>query len=312
MVKLPSVSTHSHPKVAAPPDPEQLYRQLVSTHSHPKVAASWPVRALIIWVCFNTQPPEGGCKSCLPVITMCRSFNTQPPEGGCDMDKGLCVDFAVSTHSHPKVAAPLPQMRLCLSNLFQHTATRRWLRRCTPASLAAVLFQHTATRRWLLLRAGNIAAVACFNTQPPEGGCAPPSQPADPLVVSTHSHPKVAAPKHDDGKQPKGVSTHSHPKVAAILGTAASAVAAFQHTATRRWLRRRSRRTSLMLPGFNTQPPEGGCLPTRGNRSESRCFNTQPPEGGCFFYFLCALKNTWFQHTATRRWLPARECGQRS
>ena len=58
-----NVSTHSHPKVAAPPDPEQLYRQLVSTHSHPKVAASWPVRALIIWVCFNTQPPEGGCSA---------------------------------------------------------------------------------------------------------------------------------------------------------------------------------------------------------------------------------------------------------
>ena len=130
MVKLPSVSTHSHPKVAAVVF--SVYSRFrafqhtatrrwllggyllinqtgnVSTHSHPKVAASWPVRALIIWVCFNTQPPEGGCSAAAD--------------------------------------APVP-------------------------------------------------------VEP----------------VSTHSHPKVAAPKHDDGKQPKGVSTHSHPKVAAAV-----------------------------------------------------------------------------------------------
>ena len=238
MVKLPSVSTHSHPKVAAPPDPEQLYRQLVSTHSHPKVAASWPVRALIIWVCFNTQPPEGGCKSCLPVITMCRSFNTQPPEGGCDMDKGLCVDFAVSTHSHPKVAAPLPQMRLCLSNLFQHTATRRWLRRCTPASLAAVLFQHTATRRWLLLRAGNIAAVACFNTQPPEGGCRRGFAGLHRTGCFNTQPPEGGCPVQNVSARHSIVSTHSHPKVAAPHPRSLPTLWWFQHTATRRWLRR--------------------------------------------------------------------------
>ena len=56
---------------------------------------------------------------------------------------------------------------------FQHTATRRWLLDTVDlAFLLQIEFQHTATRRWLQNRTvwHNIA-----------------------FLVSTHSHPKVAA-----------------------------------------------------------------------------------------------------------------------
>ena len=58
------------------------------------------------------------------------------------------------------------------------------------------------------------------------------------LVVSTHSRPKAAANECTNIWKHKGVSTHSRPKAAAITGTGA-------------------RNTPL---GFNTQPPEGGCI----------------------------------------------------
>ena len=78
--------------------------------------------------------------------------------------------------------------------LFQHTATRRWL----PIPVAIIVFgfkfQHTATRRWLLIYWLKINLY---------------------LLVSTHSHPKVAADGIWQSVDGNGVSTHSHPKVAA-------------------------------------------------------------------------------------------------
>ena len=78
----------------------------VSTHSHPKVAATINQVIKQEILCFNTQPPEGGCltvaqfsatglkfqhtatRRWLPsghknAIPNHSSFNTQPPEGGC-------------------------------------------------------------------------------------------------------------------------------------------------------------------------------------------------------------------------------------
>ena len=55
-----------------------------------------------------------------------------------------------------------------------------------------------------------------FNTQPPEGGCLNKLEEMDSrLTVSTHSHPKVAAPVYLPVATVDSVSTHSHPKVAA-------------------------------------------------------------------------------------------------
>ena len=38
--------------------------------------------------CFNTQPPEGGCKIPDRVVSIGYGFNTQPPEGGCNIARG--------------------------------------------------------------------------------------------------------------------------------------------------------------------------------------------------------------------------------
>ena len=122
------------------------------------------------------------------------------------------------------------------------------------------------------------------------------------------------------------VSTHSHPKVAAIsTSTTTTCLASFntqppeggcnfpffkftfyrrfQHTATRRWLPGLFK-TAISINGFNTQPPEGGCFTATWEiegisyvsthshpkvaalhsmliREHLTSFNTQPPEGGC-------------------------------
>ena len=55
-------------------------------------------------------------------------------------------------------------------------------------------------------------------------------------LVSTHSHPKVAANSLGSNLSIIVVSTHSHPKVAAIVFCGFWNNWRFQHTATRRWL----------------------------------------------------------------------------
>ena len=106
----PSVSTHSHPKVAAYRRLIHLKRILlfqhtatrrwllichcakvrgenVSTHSHPKVAALMVSGFAATVSCFNTQPPEGGCAKVKKFSKTFQCFNTQPPEGGCSLHK---------------------------------------------------------------------------------------------------------------------------------------------------------------------------------------------------------------------------------
>ena len=123
--------------------------------------------------CFNTQPPEGGCKKflCWSHILFC--FNTQPPEGGCTdnvvviirvnrfqhtaarrrLPFALRVSFAatpVSTHSRPKAAA---------GRLTEMDKEREVSTHSRPKAAAAVIyklitifgFQHTAARRRLRL-----------------------------------------------------------------------------------------------------------------------------------------------------------------
>ena len=58
---LVEVSTHSHPKVAAEYGADADVAAQVSTHSHPKVAARVVSVLPASSLCFNTQPPEGGC-----------------------------------------------------------------------------------------------------------------------------------------------------------------------------------------------------------------------------------------------------------
>ena len=144
------------------------------------------------------------------------SFNTQPPEGGCDFS---CFSFYIN-------------------DLFQHTATRRWLQR-DQRDRDKILSFNTQPPEGGCERMEQCERLeVCFNTQPPEGGCVkrltgrnkelmfqhtatrrwlPPlyAYANEYLRVSTHSHPKVAASSAGRIEVKNVVSTHSHPKVAA-------------------------------------------------------------------------------------------------
>ena len=101
------VSTHSRPKAAAIGIANRLASSIaVSTHSRPKAAATTSACLSNIPNCFNTQPPEGGCRQKGCLNSPSAGFNTQPPEGGC-LQEGL------------------HKWRICK---FQHTAARRRLR----------------------------------------------------------------------------------------------------------------------------------------------------------------------------------------
>ena len=122
------------------------------------------------------------------------------------------------------------------------------------------MFQHTATRRWLPAYMGNHSSSK---------------------VVSTHSHPKVAALSTDTGEITVSVSTHSHPKVAAVKVLDLMTLTEFQHTATRRWLR-------FNLDVYRRQGdvsthshPKVAANADKAAWKSSYRFNTQPPEGGC-------------------------------
>ena len=143
-----------------------------------------------------------------------------------------------------------------------------------------------------------------FNTQPPEGGCFPRFLKGGPLIKFQHTaaRRRLPLPDHSRGVAemfqhtaarrrlhlPAGmragigdVSTHSRPKAAAVaaLGAALEGVVSTHSrpkaAALRHYLYPQT------LPGFNTQPPEGGCLLTVQTFPLVCCFNTQPPEGGC-------------------------------
>ena len=122
----------------------------------------------------------------------------------------------VSTHSHPKVAAFRFTLYFRTMFLFQHTATRRWLRLIW---FAVVIFTLVSTHSHPKVAANEKKPVLLFS------------------LVSTHSHPKVAAPVNGGDMNKPKVSTHSHPKVAASeINARSPSDDRFQHTATRRWL----------------------------------------------------------------------------
>ena len=124
----------------------------------------------------------------------------------------------------------------------------------------------------------------CFNTQPPEGGC------AFSLVCS-----KAGL---------RSVSSHFETFVAAVdFKITRYITLSFQHTATRRWLP--LFRDFYRLSGYVSthSHPKVAAHVLYPVTHKFACFNTQPPEGGC----VCLGSNSglygWFQHTATRRWL---------
>ena len=144
--------------------------------------------------CFNTQPPEGGCRQQnRPALHVLR-FNTQPPEGGCFYPVGINHRYRiVSTHSHPKVAA-LTGSAVAGGGEFQHTATRRWLLGISEPKAEDQQFQHTATRRWLLSLRNSWFNPLLFQHTATRRWLLSNLRHCSPnTLVSTHSHPKVAA-----------------------------------------------------------------------------------------------------------------------
>ena len=101
----------------------------------------------------------------------------------------------------------------------------------------------------------------------------------------------------------KVVSTHSHPKVAAMSIEQEPEVKKFQHTATRRWLPTdKFKPDDLFSVSTHSHPkvaadiilqmvllvevsthshPKVAALPLSDKCQTIKCFNTQPPEGGC-------------------------------
>ena len=144
-------------------------------------------------------------------------------------------------------------------------------------------------------------------------------------MVSTHSHPKVAAfinvlatsfQQCFNTQPPEGgclphyqigflwiVSTHSHPKVAAhffshflqtldVSTHSHPKVAAQYYGSVRKNVR-----------GFNTQPPEGGCSVEKQSNNKQLVSTHSHPKVAASILFNCFVVVSVFQHTATRRWL---------
>ncbi len=121
------------------------------------------------------------------------------------------------------------------------------------------------------------------------------------MEVSTHSRPKAAADLGKINIQTRDVSTHSRPKAAADrIGDLIYKYWVSTHS------RPKAAATSKVFfvlggLGFNTQPPEGGCILGFDSNVATNGFNTQPPEGGCLRHAHRGDTDARFQHTAARR-----------
>ena len=146
-----------------------------------------------------------------------RGFNTQPPEGGCKLSQNIVNEVIDSFNTQPpEGGCPFTRSVNDFASRFQHTATRRWLHTRSYCSFKAQY--HTQRSH------PTVAALSMMLTETR-------------LMVSTHSHPKVAA--SDFKRPPFIVSTFQHTATRrwlpfAVCGLCESVL--FQHTATRRWL----------------------------------------------------------------------------
>ena len=147
---LMAVSTHRRPKAAAYLMDNDGFVVEVSTHSRPKAAASNAAQPQFKLLCFNTQPPEGGCFLFLKCFIFWFLFqHTAARRRLLAKEEKSGSDYKVSTHSRPKAAAN-PWFTAASKNWFQHTAARRRLQLPNSGVTFNILFQHTAARRRLL------------------------------------------------------------------------------------------------------------------------------------------------------------------
>ena len=247
------------------------------------------------------------------------SFNTQPPEGGCHLLYWIFATSFVSTHSRPKAAGHRDRAGGSVGSFNTQPPEGGCPKVLNVASRAK--FQHTAARRRLRRSMPPNTPCACFNTQPPEGGCRVGVVGVLGWVVSTHSRPKAAAScRASDYRNtpcfntqpPEGgcgwplsctgsvtVSTHSRPKAAELRFLNKSGSRLFQHTAARRRLQSRHGQYRV-VGGFNTQPPEGGCLQSQNSLPFAQVSTHSRPKAAEKFT-PPKLADLLFQHTAARR-----------
>ena len=103
----PAVSTHSRPKAAAIFFAALFIPIIVSTHSRPKAAAYTKTTPAPHKCCFNTQPPEGGCRCEGSPNDRIEIVSTHSrPKAAASPSRQLSPLQKVSTHSRPKAAAP--------------------------------------------------------------------------------------------------------------------------------------------------------------------------------------------------------------
>ena len=145
-----------------------------------------------------------------------------------------------------------------------------------------------------------------FNTQPPEGGCA---QQASQIFQSAEWFQHTATRRwllevekqNIDGGL---VSTHSHPKVAALYFLdAALRVSLFQHTATRRWLRQTVLYCQTTLGQFQHTATRRWLRTDFEKGAQILKVSTHSHPKVAAMDCLLNHLDFEFQHTATRRWL---------
>ena len=128
-------------------------------------------------------------------------FNSQPPEGGWAHVEAALQGRSVSTHSRPKAAGLILLHACCFYSVSTHSRPKAagmhlqlFCRYCR--------FQLTAARRRLECICNYFADIVGFNSQPPEGGWRSHPVSVTEFMVSTHSRPKAAGPKHGATSSP--------------------------------------------------------------------------------------------------------------
>ena len=172
----------------------------------------------------------------------------------------------------------------------------------------------------------------CFNTQPPEGGCAIKQKAAQRLTLRFNTQPPEGGCFKQKALELDGnVSTHSRPKAAAFVKTLKTGNGLqFQHTAARRRLlgffanfRRTlrfqhtaARRRLLMgklfaiKQGFvstHSRPKAAADHNTKVKNFISPVSTHSRPKAAALASVCGKALNEWFQHTAARRRLPWKE-----
>ena len=162
----------------------------------------------------------------------------------------------------------------CLS--FQHTAARRRLLDLNLESSLVVVSTHSRPKAAACPSLEDNPVLSCFNTQPPEGGCAPPPPEKTPkrLFQHTAARRRLRRIQKNTARRCR-FNTQPPEGGCAVTGEQAD-----------------------IIIGFNTQPPEGGCARPDSCCCWSTCFNTQPPEGGCLKRASSPTSRSTFQHTA--------------